>query len=120
MNISKLLPYPVMVLLGFVLSCKDRREPSPDCGCNGTTVEKIVNKEVTRSNNFFLINPNEQNLDLKYAFSCDLDSLATGNEIDLNTYIISGNIKNKCKLQFTANVLLIPGRPIEITSIRKK
>lgn len=114
-------PFFFLFLLVFSSSCK-KEKIDTDCGCDGSTYLIIENLQARHSGNgYFVINKTDKNGSLTYGWACDVDrTWEVSTDEKIWNYTISGNLKNRCPNSFNGEyVLMAPGGPIQITSIKK-
>lgn len=112
--------FGALIILLFASSCK-KKEAALDCGCDGSTYAKVENAEASYlGNGYFVINKIDQHDHLTYGWACVVDTNWTkSTDPGIYNYVISGNLKNRCPTPGDAFYSMLPGGPLQITSIRK-
>lgn len=105
----------VLISLTVLFSCK--KDPGPDCGCDGPTVLVLKNtRAVHEGAGLFTFRDPRTNLETS-AWACNGDSAwARSANREVPDYTISGHLKKEC---FFGPTLMIVFPGIEITAIRK-
>ncbi|WAC14204.1 hypothetical protein [Dyadobacter pollutisoli] len=118
---SKLLPYLTITALAFALSC-NRKDPAPDCGCEGHAYKHLENAEASYLGHggFILFDTKDTAFKI-WASACEIDSSWQKSEkigeILSRDYILSGDFKSAC---FMGPTLVAVPPFIQVTSIKKK
>jgi len=113
----KKLLLPV-ILIGFsvaLFSCK--KDPEPDCGCEGPTMLIIKNTRAVYEGGGLFTFTHPITLNQTSAWACYVDSTwAKSENRNVPDYTINGNLKKEC---FFGPTLMIVFPSIEITAISK-
>lgn len=115
--LSKASNWILLTIIAFAVACH-KKDPAPDCGCEGRTVKRVENVRASLAGSgFFTIFKEDGKTYSAYVSACKSDSTWEKSlDFKVPDYIISGNIKLSC---FTGPTIMIQSAPIEITAIRK-
>jgi hypothetical protein len=115
---KKIALYSLTLFFSVALSCK-KKEPDPDCGCEGSTVKRIENARAVYygSGLFSVLQKDGGQSSYYYLHSCKIDSTwQKSPDSQVTDYTVSGNMKSVC---FTGPTLTAQPNPLEITNIKK-
>ncbi|SDF40270.1 hypothetical protein SAMN04487996_110209 [Dyadobacter soli] len=105
-----------IITLAALFSCK-KKDPEPDCGCDGPTVLILKNTRASHEGAGIFTFTHPVNLAKITAIACSPDSIWTKSaSSDIPNYTIAGNLKKECFFGPT-NMVVFPA--IEITEIKK-
>ncbi|MBB5281889.1 hypothetical protein HNQ92_000010 [Rhabdobacter roseus] len=111
------LAFVLVAAMGAVLSC-EKKEPEPDCGCEGTYSRTIDSLIVHHAGNGLFVARNPENNSPEWLFSaCQEDtSWVVSTSEAPYYYLVSGQEKVQCPFP-GGGIPFFPNSPIVITSI---
>lgn len=113
---KKLPLYTFLAAISATISCS-KKDPHPDCGCDGPTVLVLKNTRAVHEGAGLFTFTHPVTLDKISAWTCDADSLwAISKNRDIPDYTLSGNLKKECTVGQTLTIVF---PSIEITAIKK-
>lgn len=115
---KKIAVYSLILFVSLAFSCH-KKEPEPDCGCEGSTVKKIENARAVYfgSGYFSVLGDDANKSSYPYLLACKIDSTwQKSTDFKVADYTISGKMKLVCPTDFT---LTAQPSPMEITTIKK-